>query len=170
MILTFLGLHFPLERCTMNDTLDKMAEWVRTVRDKLGLSQSQLASVLGVSPRAVQSYEQGWRKPPQPFVTQLMTVLALHAGHPDHFTPCWSLTGCQDMQLRTCRAVTVGRGSFCWLLAGRACGKNKAEGRASGEIPCIGCAVMTNLLEGRCRKNVAGTGLSVHESIQEEKQ
>ena len=154
----------------MNVVQQTMDEWVRAVRSKLGLSQSQLASVMGVSPRAVQSYEQGWRKPPQPFATQLMTVLALHVGHPDHFTPCWSLTGCQDAKRGTCRAVTVGRGSFCWLLAGRACGKNKTEGGASGELPCIGCTVMRTLLDGRCRQTVADNGQSDHDSKQEEKQ
>jgi putative transcriptional regulator len=35
----------------------------REVRRELGLTQSQLAEQIGVTVRAVQSWEQGWREP-----------------------------------------------------------------------------------------------------------
>lgn len=35
----------------------------RTVRDQLGLTQKELAEQLGLTVRAVQSWEQGWREP-----------------------------------------------------------------------------------------------------------
>lgn len=38
----------------------------RDVRDQLGLTQKELANRLGVSVRAVQSWEQGWRSPRGP--------------------------------------------------------------------------------------------------------
>ncbi len=40
------------------------AEELRHIRYRLGFSQSELAEELGVSLRAVQSWEQGWRKIP----------------------------------------------------------------------------------------------------------
>ncbi len=36
---------------------------VREIRLEMGLSQSQLAALVGISSRAIQSYEQGWRQP-----------------------------------------------------------------------------------------------------------
>jgi len=37
---------------------------LRRVRGLLGKSQSEMAALLGISTRAVQSYEQGWRPSP----------------------------------------------------------------------------------------------------------
>ena len=47
---------------------------ILAVREALGRSQSQLADMLGVSVRAVQSYEQGWRTCP-PNLQKLLGVL-----------------------------------------------------------------------------------------------
>ena len=35
----------------------------KTVRDKLGLSQIQFAALIGISPRTLQNWEQGHRRP-----------------------------------------------------------------------------------------------------------
>ena len=35
----------------------------KAVREKLGLSQSQFASLIGISPRTLQNWEQGHRRP-----------------------------------------------------------------------------------------------------------
>lgn len=35
----------------------------KTVREKLGLSQSQFAALIGISPRTLQNWEQGHRRP-----------------------------------------------------------------------------------------------------------
>ena len=35
----------------------------KTVRDKLGLSQVQFAALIGISPRTLQNWEQGHRRP-----------------------------------------------------------------------------------------------------------
>jgi putative transcriptional regulator len=40
-------------------------EWpdARTIREKLGLSQIQFATLIGISPRTLQNWEQGHRRP-----------------------------------------------------------------------------------------------------------
>ena len=48
---------------------------VAEVRTELGVSQSGLAALLGCSVRAVQSYEQGWRKPPDHVRRSLLLLL-----------------------------------------------------------------------------------------------
>ncbi|MGC8863136.1 MAG: helix-turn-helix domain-containing protein [Armatimonadota bacterium] len=50
---------------------------VKAVRLEIGLSQSELAAPLSVGKRAVQSYEQEWRKPSDA-VKRLLLVLVAH--------------------------------------------------------------------------------------------
>ncbi len=148
----------------------EMNEWVRAVRGKLGLSQSQLADILGVSSRAVQSYEQGWRTPQRPVTSHLMTVLALYGNHSSQSPACWRLTACNVEQRSRCKAYSVGRGRFCWLLSGGACGNRRRSGSGADSQPCIGCVVMRKLLDGPIRQTDASSGTSGTESIQEEVQ
>ena len=49
---------------------------LRSVREALSKSQSDLAVLLGVSVRAVQSYEQGWRH--TPLDVQKLALLLLY--------------------------------------------------------------------------------------------
>ena len=150
----------------MRVTQDSQAKWVRIVRGGLGLSQSQLADLLGVSSRAIQSYEQGWRDVPWTISAQMMTVLALHRGHTDQGTPCWKLTGCPDERRIGCSAFKVGHGRFCWLLAGRSCGPMKSAGRANG-LPCAHCVVFRNLLDDPRQQTVADGDAPTHANVQE---
>lgn len=48
---------------------------IRAVRDKLGLSRSQLGKALGVSPRTIQAYEQSARTIPTKLLYQLAEKL-----------------------------------------------------------------------------------------------
>jgi len=49
------------------------------VRDKMGLSQSKFASVLGISPDTLQNWEQGRRSPTGP----ARVLLKIAARHPE---------------------------------------------------------------------------------------
>lgn len=51
----------------------------KIIRARLGLTQSQLAEKLGVSSKAVQSWEQGWRPVPGP-VEKLMEIFSKESG------------------------------------------------------------------------------------------
>lgn len=51
------------------------ADQLKKIRARLGLTQSQLAEKLGVSSKAVQSWEQGWRPVPGP-VEKLMEIFS----------------------------------------------------------------------------------------------
>ena len=52
---------------------------IKTIRQKLGLSQTMLAGILGVHKRAVESWEIG-RKTPNPSARRLMTILEADPG------------------------------------------------------------------------------------------
>jgi DNA-binding XRE family transcriptional regulator len=142
----------------MQVTTEDMATWLRTVRGVLGLSQAKFARLLGVSARAIQSYEQGWRNMPRPLVAHVMTVLAIYCDHPAQSPSCWSLTGCPEEARSRCTAFTLGRGHFCWLLTGTTCGKSEKTACASGSQPCIGCVVIKKMLDKSARPKAASAG------------
>ena len=52
---------------------------VRLVREKVGVSQSAFAALLGVSPRTLQDWEQGRRKPSGP----ARSLLRIAEKHPE---------------------------------------------------------------------------------------
>ena len=56
-------------------------EWpdAKAVREKLGLSQSQFAALMGISPRTLQNWEQGHRRPEGP----ARALLRVAASHPE---------------------------------------------------------------------------------------
>jgi len=53
----------------------------KTIRKKLKLSQSSFASLMGVSPRTIQDWEQGRRKPQGP----AKSLLRIAEQHPEIF-------------------------------------------------------------------------------------
>lgn len=55
---------------------------VRTVREKVGVSQIAFAALLGVSPRTLQDWEQGRRKPSGP----ARSLLRIAGKHPEVLT------------------------------------------------------------------------------------
>lgn len=60
---------------TTQVTLSPIAE----ARSRLGISQSELASLMGVSPRTLQDWEQGRRKP----TGAAQTLLRVAIAHPE---------------------------------------------------------------------------------------
>ena len=59
-----------------------------TARQYLGKTQSQMAQLLGVSLKAIQSFEQGWRNIPVHIERQVLFLLALKTP-PKKVRPCW---------------------------------------------------------------------------------
>ena len=47
------------------------------IRRKLGKTQTQMAQLLGTSPKAIQSFEQGWRRVPVHIERQVLFLIAL---------------------------------------------------------------------------------------------
>jgi DNA-binding XRE family transcriptional regulator len=121
-------------------------------RAMLGKSRRELAAILGLSPKAVESYEQGWRKVPDSIERMLyFLVLKLRGASAAGLKPCWELRGCAEEARSSCVARIAGEGSFCWFLTGRTCASaSKAareEGRAAGARYCYSCPAFSRLLE-----------------------
>jgi hypothetical protein len=108
-----------------------------------------MASLLGVSVRAVQSYEQGWR--PVPSYVQQMTGLLLFlewrkgGKRPK---PCWKVRACAGEQKSRCAVYQLRAGDLCWLIAKNGCHHGTREGSWKSRMSrCEECAVMKEWLE-----------------------
>ena len=117
---------------------------VRQIRRSLGMTQGAVAKTLGVSIRAIQSYEQGWRKVPTPVVVQLLILAAAHRLSALDGKPCWEVTGCPPHRRNKCPSSKTD-GRLCWFVSGRMCGDESPD--KGGDLgPCLECPVVQQLL------------------------
>ena len=124
---------------------------VKAIRGVLGRTQAEVACALGISAKAIQSYEQGWRVPPTRVLIQLLVLLAIQRRHRVDGHPCWTLRDCPAATRATCPAFTVGRGQFCWFIGAKRCLPRRRDDRLAGTLACMDCPVILRLLEGAGR-------------------
>ena len=114
------------------------------MRVLLGKSQRDLARLLGVSLKAVESYEQGWRGVPSNVERMLYFLLfKLNGKSFMRESPCWTSKSCSEESRKDCLAYVTGEGHFCWFFTGGLCASAKASG--IGERYCYGCGVFSSL-------------------------
>ncbi|MDA8426392.1 MAG: helix-turn-helix transcriptional regulator [Treponema sp.] len=120
------------------------SETFSRLRSLLGRSQRELADILGVSLKTVESYEQGWRRVPANIERILYFLLfKLNEGALAREPPCWEATDCPDSSREHCVAYLAKEGRFCWFFTGRLC----AASEPGGEVACRACPVFARLLE-----------------------
>jgi hypothetical protein len=90
-------------------------------RKKLNKTQKQMAQLLGVSIKAVHSYEQGWRTVP-PAVERQMFFLASKLKTDGNPKPnCWEALDCPEEIKAACPAWEFHSGDLCWFINGTVC-------------------------------------------------
>ena len=94
----------------------------RTRRLTMGKTQRQVADLLGVSLRAIHSFEQGWRKIPVHVERQtlLIVMLSRRADKPETAT-CWKVRRCPPGIRNRCPAWEFKAGHLCWFINGTIC-------------------------------------------------
>ncbi len=117
------------------------------VRRELGLSQSELAGLLGMSSRAVQSYEQGWRHP-SPAAQRLLLLLLIAQRRGKSFPThcCWKSTDCSAEVRGGCAAYRSRQGHLCWFLTGTFCAGERTRTWSEKWRKCRRCPFMRQLL------------------------
>ena len=114
------------------------------VRRSLGKTQGELARLLCVSPRAIQSFEQGWRNIPASAERQLLFLLYLKGSSGDR-GDCWEILDCPAEWRENCAAWEYGGGSVCWFVNGTFC-QGKFQGMWGKKIElCRRCAVFQSM-------------------------
>ncbi len=114
----------------------------QTLRRNLGLTQDQLARILGLSAKAVQSYEQGWRNPPDT-VRRLLTIVytSVRSQSNPRTIVCWKEKKCPSQTRRQCRAYLMRQGHLCWLLADANCSRPAPARNGDRIKACWNCMV-----------------------------
>ena len=97
------------------------AEQFSLSRNYLGKTQKELARVLCVSPKAIQSFEQGWRNIPVSAERQLLFLLALRSSPDSNTSSCWEIRSCPIEWRENCAAWEFKAWHFCWFLNGTFC-------------------------------------------------
>jgi hypothetical protein len=117
-------------------------------RTKLDKTQKEMSQLLGVSVKAIYSYEQGWRSVPTHVERQIFFLLSRKRGARDlrGAKPCWTIKKCPPKRRRECPAYEYNAGKFCWLVNGTIC-ECKAQKNWKEKMKiCRQCVVMNDLL------------------------
>jgi hypothetical protein len=116
------------------------------IRHSLGKTQKQMAQLLGVSIKAVQSFEQGWRKIPAHIERQLLYLFILQQPKQRKFPKCWNVNKCSPQQRLQCPAWELKYGHHCWFINGTFCqGKAQDDWHKKMEI-CRQCHILKSNL------------------------
>jgi hypothetical protein len=115
-------------------------------RHHLGKSQAQMAKLLGVSAKAVQSFEQGWRKVPAHVERQLLFLRYLGRQSQTMVEPCWVRKGCEPKIRYSCIAWELQAGELCWFVSGTMCEGKAQDTWAMKMELCRQCEVFLSLV------------------------
>jgi DNA-binding XRE family transcriptional regulator len=120
---------------------------IKAIREKLGLSQGDLAALVGFSVRAIQSCEQGWRKP-SPALEKMLLLLYVAELQGSSFGTerCWEMMGCAPETRDTCVAYRSRQGHLCWFLTGTLCRGQRMGDWLKKRATCADCAYFRRLM------------------------
>lgn len=107
------------------------AEEFASFRKRLNKTQKEISELLGVSIKAICSYEQGWRNIPVYVERHVLFLISQKEGLSKKWRPCWEILSCPTERKETCPAWEFHSGPLCWFINGTICNgvthKNWAE-------------------------------------------
>ena len=111
----------------------------KDIRKQLQKTQEDMARLLGISVKAIRSYEQGWRSIPAHAERQLLFLAAKKAEILQPAKPCWTVNKCSEERKEQCPAWEFRAGKLCWFINGTICnGTTQNDWREKIEI-CKRC-------------------------------
>jgi len=119
-------------------------EFVR-IRKTLKKTQKQLSELLGVSLKAVRSYEQGWRTIPVNVERLLYFLLSRTCYNADNSVLCWEVKECPEERKKNCPAWEFRSGHMCWFVNGTICEGTAQKNWQDKMKMCRSCEVLTAL-------------------------
>ncbi|MDY6824128.1 MAG: helix-turn-helix transcriptional regulator [Thermodesulfobacteriota bacterium] len=115
-------------------------------RKQLGKTQKQMARLLGISIKAVHSYEQGWRSVPD-HIERQMLLLMVQARKPERRQgPCWEIFRCPPERRSRCPAWEFQAGELCWFINGTICNGDAKPSWKEKMRLCRSCDILAGLL------------------------
>ena len=117
-----------------------------SIRHYLEKSQKQLAQLLCVSTKRVQSYEQGWRRIPPHSDQQMLLLLSLKSFSNRNTQTCWEIKNRPGEWRDNCIVWELQVKHFCWLINGTLCsGKVQKDWNMKIKI-CQECKILKAML------------------------
>jgi DNA-binding XRE family transcriptional regulator len=108
-------------------------------RGRLKKTQKEMADLLGVSLKAVESYEQGWRRIPANIERILYFLLfKMNQNLFGRLDRCWLEIKCAPVVRANCPAWIAREGLYCWFLTGKMC-RAKKSSRLAKDKSCFDC-------------------------------
>ena len=115
-------------------------------RKKLDKTQKKMSHLLGVSIKAVYSYEQGWRAIPTHVERQTFFLLSRKKRRQELPKNCWVVKKCPPKRRNECPAYEYKAGRFCWLINGTVCKGTAQKSWKEKMKICRECDIILNLL------------------------
>ncbi len=112
----------------------------------LGKTQVQLAQLLSVSPKAIQSFEQGWRSIPIHAERHLLFILFEKRSTGRRKRACWVVRKCPIETRRKCPAWELKLGDVCWFINGTICHGEVQQNWQRKMRLCRQCEVLRSIL------------------------
>ena len=120
----------------------------KKIRAKFNKTQKEMASILGISIKAVHSYEQGWRKIPHHIERQMLFLLSrMFLNNDESPEKCWGVLKCPDNTREKCPAWELKAGDMCWFINGTVCNGKTHDSWAEKIQECRSCRVFKNFFK-----------------------
>jgi hypothetical protein len=111
-----------------------------------------MAQLLGVSIKAVHSYEQGWRTIPAHVERQLLFLISRIYKEVNPPKQCWIMKKCPKDRKYNCPAWEFKAGKLCWFINGTICAGYAHKNWKEKIVKCKDCIVMAEaflFIEGK---------------------
>ena len=119
----------------------------KKARKTLGKTQKNLAQILCVSTKAIQSFEQGWRNVPAHVEREMLLLLALKTNNNKTVQPCWKTKNCPAEWRVKCIVWELKAGNLCWFLSGTHCRGKVHECWEDKLHICRSCSVYRSMFD-----------------------
>jgi predicted transcriptional regulator len=114
-------------------------------RKRMNKTQHQIAQLLGVSVKAVHSYEQGWRNIPAHVERQMFFLISNMRGKSEVRKPCWVIKNCPSEKKKQCPAWEFKAGKLCWFINGTICNGTVYKDWQKKMKVCRSCEVLKSV-------------------------
>lgn len=115
-------------------------------RERLNKTQKEIAQLLGVSLKAVQGYEQGWRSIPPYVERQMYFLLSRLDENSENRKPCWDVRNCPTKVKEQCPAWEFNAGDLCWFVSRTICCSDDRKDWQEKIKFCRSCEVLKSVL------------------------
>ncbi len=118
----------------------------KTYRSEMKKSQLRMAHLLGVSLKAVQGYEQGWRNIPPSIERQVLFLVCQLRIPSGERKTCWEARNCPHQKKAQCPAYEFKVGHLCWFVNGTLCDGKPQQSWEKKIETCRKCEMLELLM------------------------